>query len=201
MPLINTKIGEIQAKLVYTGPQYAGKTTNIRRVYESLPNNVKSELQIMPTGEQQTLFFDYFSVTLTRVHGMRCRIYVYGVPGQPRQTQARRMVLRGADAVVFVADSQADRFDENRASYADMKATLIEVGANYDRIPVVMQYNKRDLPALTPVERLDAVLNERHSTAIEAVALDGQGVVETFRAACAELVRNIVEQVPTLVVD
>lgn len=198
MPLINPKTREIHVKLVYCGPFLSGKTTNIRRVYESLPGGMKSELQILPAADEKTMFFDYFSVALSQVHGMVCRFLVYGVAGHPAQMQARRMVLRGADGIVFVADSAEERIAENAASLADVKATLIELDSDLNTLPLIVQLNKRDLPQVASVERLAQTLPLREGQWFEAVATDGVGVVETFRAACGEIVRKAVEQVQTL---
>lgn len=188
MPILNLKAREINCKIVYVGPSMGGKTTNIRAIHEQLPGSHTSDLQIIDTAEERTLFFDYFSVSLARVKGMQTRFLIYAVPGQDYYQSTRKMVLQGVDGIVFVADSDSARLQENIASLADLKALLLEHGYDYQALPLVLQFNKRDLPNICSVEQLNKALNEKGSKYIEAIALEGIGVAETFKAVCQEVI-------------
>lgn len=191
MPIINYRAREINCKVVYCGPSLGGKTTNIKAIYGSLPSQHKSELQVIDTNDDRTLFFDYFSLDLAQIHGMRVRFLIYAVPGQDYYKATRKMVLQGADGVVFVADSDASRLEDNIASLADLKALLLEHGYSYETMPLVLQFNKRDLPNILSNEQLNQALNDKNSKAFEAVAIDCVGVVETFKSICASVVAKL----------
>jgi mutual gliding-motility protein MglA len=191
MPIINYRAKEINCKVVYVGPSLGGKTTNIRSLYERLPSAHKSELQIIDTLDDRTLFFDYFSLDLTQIMGLRARFLVYAVPGQDYYKATRRMVLQGVDGIVFVADSDAQRLNDNKSSLADLKALLIEHGYDYDALPLVLQFNKRDLPNTLPVDELDLHLNDKGSLWFEAVATESVGVVECFKSVCGMVVKRL----------
>jgi signal recognition particle receptor subunit beta len=191
MAQINLKNREIRCKIVYCGPALGGKTTNIKWIYDQLPSARRSELQIIETDDERTLFFDYFSVDLARVNGMQLRFLCYAVPGQAYYKATRKMVLQGVDGIVFVADSDAARTNENIAALADLKALLIEHGYDYASIPLVVQFNKRDLPNIDSIEKLNELLNDKDSPFYEAVATEGRGVIETFRTVCNAVSRKI----------
>lgn len=191
MPIINVRAKEINCKIVYCGPSLGGKTTNIKAIYGSLPSQHKSELQVIDTHDDRTLFFDYFSLNLSQIRGMNARFLVYGVPGQDYYKATRKMVLQGVDGVVFVADSDSSRMKDNIASLADLKALLLEHGYDYNTIPLVLQYNKRDLPNISAVDDLNRGLNDKNSPFFEAVAIDGLGVVETFRRICSCVISKL----------
>jgi len=193
MPIINYRAREINCKIVYCGPSLGGKTTNIKAIYAALPAQHRSDLQIIDTADERTLFFDYFSLNVAQIRGMRARFLVYGVPGQDYYRATRKMVLQGVDGIVFVADSDATRLQDNVASLADMKALLVEHGYDYTTIPLVFQYNKRDLPNILSVEELNRALNDRGVPSFEAIAIQSVGVVETFKAICAAVVTKLNE--------
>ncbi|MFH0793918.1 MAG: GTPase domain-containing protein [bacterium] len=191
MPVINYKEKELSCKIVYFGPSLGGKTTNIKWVHKLLPQARRSDLQQVSTEGDRTLFFDFFSLNMSAVKGLRVSFQVYTVPGQQHYVSTRRMVLNGVDGLVFVADSEARRFDDNVESLMDLKTLLREYSYDFSSIPLVLQYNKRDLADLTPVERFEEILNERKDPSFEAVALEGKGVVPTFKTICSRVVASI----------
>lgn len=193
MPIINYRAREINCKIVYCGPSLGGKTTNIKAIHAALPAQHRSDLQIIDTADERTLFFDYFSLNVAQIRGMRARFLVYGVPGQDYYRATRKMVLQGVDGIVFVADSDATRLQDNIASLADMKALLVEHGYDYATIPLVFQFNKRDLPNILSVDELNRALNDRGVPSFEAIAIQSVGVVETFKAICAAVVTKLNE--------
>jgi signal recognition particle receptor subunit beta len=193
MPIINYRTREINCKVVYVGPSLGGKTTNISMIHKMVPGNSRTELQSIDTEGDRTLFFDYFSMDLEEIAGFKTKFLIYGVPGQPYYRSTRKMVLNGVDGLVFVADSDKSRLDDNVDSLEDLKSMLREYGYDYDSIPLVFQYNKRDLFFITPVEEFEEVLNERGCRSFEAIATQNKGVVETFRAVCREVVMRLNE--------
>jgi hypothetical protein len=193
MPIINYRAREINCKIVFCGPSLGGKTTNIRAIHTALPAQHRSELQIIDTADERTLFFDYFSLSVSQIKGMQARFLVYGVPGQDYYRATRKMVLQGVDGIVFVADSDANRLEDNIASLADMKALLLEHGYDYPNMPLVLQFNKRDLPNTLSTAQLDRALNDRNVPWFEAVAIESTGVVETFKTICGSVVAKLNE--------
>ncbi len=180
MALFNHATKEVTAKLVYYGPGLSGKTTNLRWIHDHVPFKTKGKLVSLATQTDRTLFFDFLPVELALVRGMRTRVQIYTVPGQVFYEATRRMVLKGCDAVVFVADSQAAMLDANAESLRSLHRNLLanEIDPS---IPQVLQYNKRDLPTALPVSALNARLNPGHLQYFEAVALKGTGVEETLK--------------------
>jgi signal recognition particle receptor subunit beta len=193
MPVLNTKDREIACKIVYCGPSLGGKTTNIKSLHSQLPAQHRSDLQIIDTADERTLFFDYFSVDLARIKGMQTKFLCYAVPGQDYYKTTRKLVLQGVDGIVFVADSDSSRLDDNIASLADLKALLLEHGYDYYAIPLVLQFNKRDLPNICSVDQLDQALNDKGGRHIEAIAIDGIGVTETFKSICNAVIARLNE--------
>jgi signal recognition particle receptor subunit beta len=191
MPVINHRERKISCKIVYCGPSVGGKTTNIKALHQTLPPQHRSDLQIFDTHDDRTLFFDYFSLNLATIRGMEAQFKVYSVPGQEYYRATRKMVLQGVDGVVFVADSDASRLDDNITALADLKVLLVEHGYDYDSIPLVLQWNKRDLPNILSAEVLNKNLNDRNVKTHEAVAVKGQGVVETFKLISAAVVMKL----------
>lgn len=191
MPIVNLRSREVNCKIVYCGPSLGGKTTNIKAIHGSLPDENRSPLQTIDTADDRTLFFDYFSMTLPLVKGMQARFLIYAVPGQDYYKATRKMVLQGVDGVVFVADSTPGRLQENIESLGDLKNLLTEHGYDYWSLPLVLQMNKRDLPDAHPLEAMAAALNERQVAVHEAVAIEGKGVLETFRTVCSEVVSRL----------
>ena len=197
MAVLNYKSREINCKIVYFGPSLGGKTTSIKAIHSATPDCRRSALQTIQTEGDRTLFFDFFSIDLGEVGGMRIRFQVYGVPGEPFYRATRKIVLTGADGIVFVADSASHRVGDNIASYSDLKEMLSEHGLDYNEIPLVMQYNKRDLADKVSVDQLEFYLNERKVPCFESIAMEGTGVREPFRAVCQTVVeklnRNLME--------
>jgi mutual gliding-motility protein MglA len=191
MAVINYRAREINCKIVYCGPSLGGKTTNIKSIYGLLPSQHKSELQIIDTHDDRTVFFDYFSLDLAQIKGMKAHFLVYGVPGQDYYKATRKMVLQGVDGIVFVADSDSRRLKDNIASLADVKALLLEHGYEYEKMPFVLQFNKRDLPNVSTIEEMNQHLNDRDHKYFEAVAVEGAGVAETFKSICASIVSKL----------
>jgi len=180
MALINYATREINAKVVYYGPGLCGKTTNIEQVYARIKDTGKGKLVTLPTQTDRTLFFDFLPMELGTLKNFRVRRHLYTVPGQVFYNSTRKMVLKGADGVVFVVDSQREMADENLQSLNNLDENLSETGMRVGDLPMVMQYNKRDLPDCASIEDLDNSLNMNRFPSFEAVAKEGEGVMETL---------------------
>jgi signal recognition particle receptor subunit beta len=192
MVLINYAGREINAKIVYYGPGLSGKTTNLECIYASVPQQSRGKMVSMKTRQDRTLFFDFLPLELGEVHGFRTRFLLYTVPGQVFYNATRKLVLKGADAVVFVADSGLGKMDDNRESLGNLDENLREQGLSLDTLPFVLQYNKRDLPQVYSIEELDQALNPRGVPAFEAAAASGKGVYETLHAVSRLLFQRLV---------
>jgi len=182
---------EINAKLVYYGAGLSGKTTNLEAIYEAVPDTSRGKMVSMKTQSDRTLFFDLLPLDLGEIMGFRTRFLLYTVPGQVFYNATRKLVLKGADAIVFVADSEVGKMEENKESLANLRANLAEYGLTLDNIPWVIQYNKRDLPNVYSVDELNAELNPAHVPSFEAVASEGKGVFETFRGVSHLLMEKV----------
>lgn len=182
MVLFNYSTKELTAKVVYYGPGLCGKTTNLQWIHEKLPIKNKGKMLSLATETDRTLFFDFLPIEIGTIRGMRTRIQLYTVPGQVFYNATRRMVLKGADAVCFVADSQEAMLDANLESYENMRQNLEANEIDPDEIPVVFQYNKRDLPNALPIEILNERMNPLNAPFYEAVAVKGIGVEDTLKA-------------------
>src|SRR5687768_3530476 len=191
MVLFNYSTKELTAKVVYYGPGLCGKTTNLQWIHEKLPIRNKGKMLSLATEADRTLFFDFLPIELGSIRGMKTRIQLYTVPGQVFYNATRRMVLKGADCMVFVADSQEPMIDANLDSLANLKENLEANEIDADEIPMVIQYNKRDLPNALPVEILNERLNPRGVPFYEAVAVKGQGVEETLKGVTATVFRSL----------
>ena len=193
MSLVNYATREITCKIVYYGPGRSGKTTNLHYIYGQVPTDRKGQMVSLATQTDRTLFFDFLPLDLGMISGFTTRFQLYTVPGQVYYQTTRRLVLQGADGVVFVADSQSRQLDENIESMQDLHANLAEHGVDARAIPLVIQYNKRDLPAdlILPVPTLDDSLNFRSVPAFEADALHGAGVFETLRGISELVLRRL----------
>src|SRR5258708_34343302 len=181
MVLFNYATKEITAKIVYYGPGLCGKTTNLQFVYDSLPSNNKSKMLSLATKTDRTLFFDFLPLDLGKIRGMRTKLQLYTVPGQVYYNSTRQLVLKGADGIVFVADSQDFALDANMESLQNLEDNLKRQGIRIREIPVVIQYNKRDLPNALPVAEIDKELNKLNAPKFESVATTGIGVEETLK--------------------
>ena len=198
MSLVNFTTREITCKLVYYGPGRSGKTTNLQYIYQRVPDDRRGHMVSLATQTDRTLFFDFLPIELGAISGFRTRFQLYTVPGQVYYNATRKLVLQGADGVVFVADSQARQLDENIESMQNLHANLLEQGIDIRTVPVVVQYNKQDLPQdliLTPAE-LDEAINFREWPSFPADALKGQGVFETLRSLSERVLRRLSEAEP-----
>jgi signal recognition particle receptor subunit beta len=191
MVLFNYSTKELTAKVVYYGPGLCGKTTNLQWIHEKLPIRNKGKMLSLATETDRTLFFDFLPIDLGTIRGMKTRIQLYTVPGQVFYNATRRMVLKGADCVVFVCDSQEAMIDANLESLENMRQNLEANEINPDDMPLVLQYNKRDLPNALPIEILNEKLNPRGLPFHEAVAIKGQGVEETLKGVTALVFRTL----------
>lgn len=182
---------EITAKIVYYGPGMCGKTTNLQKVHDLMNPQTKGDLLSVATETDRTIYFDFLPLKLGKIAGFDFVVRVFTVPGQPYYAETRRIVLQGADGVVFVADSQRFMLDQNRDSLLDLKKNLRINGLDYNSIPLVLQYNKRDLTDISPTAELDAALNERKLKAFEASAFAGKNVVETLKHITLQVFRHV----------
>ena len=189
MSFINYAAREINCKLVYYGPGLCGKTTNLQYIYSKMDPSNRGKLISLATETERTLFFDFLPLELGTIRGFKTRFHLYTVPGQVFYDASRKLILRGADGVIFVADSQVERMESNIESLENLEANLAEQKQRLEAMPFVQQYNKRDLPNIVPVEELQAALNPRNVPWYEACAPKGLGVFETLKAV-AKLVLN-----------
>ena len=199
MALINQRAREIHFKVVYYGPGRGGKTTNLTLLHARLPAERPGRLLSIATESESTLFFDFLPVDLGVVNGFATRFHLYTVPGQTYYRLSRRAVLQGVDGLVFVADSHPSREQANLESLADLEDHLRTIGLTereIARVPRVMQYNKRDLSAAVPVEKMRALLNPRVLPEFEAVATEGRGVSETLRTVCKAVLARLAPAAP-----
>ena len=182
MSFINYASREINCKIVYYGPGLCGKTTNLQFVYQKTAPEAKGKMISLATETERTLFFDFLPLALGEIRGFKTRFHLYTVPGQVFYDASRKLILKGVDGVVFVADSQDERYEANIESMENLRFNLAEQGYDIEKIPFVIQYNKRDLPNVTPVEELRKELNTRDVPDFEACAHTGEGVFETLKA-------------------
>lgn len=191
MSMINYASREINCKIVYYGPGLGGKTTNLEYVFNKVNPETRGKLISLATETERTLFFDFLPVDLGTVKGFNTRFHLYTVPGQVYYNASRRLILRGVDGVVFVADSRAERMDANIASLHNLYENLAEHGYEPGKLPLVVQYNKRDLPDAVGIEELRAQLNPTGLPDFEAVALTGEGVFDTLKAVSKLVLKSL----------
>ena len=198
MSLVNFTTREITCKIVYYGPGRSGKTTNLHYIYGRVPESRRGRMVSLATQTDRTLFFDFLPIDLGQISGFTTRFQLYTVPGQVYYNATRRLVLQGADGVVFVADSQARQLDENLESLQNLQANLLEHGVDIRTLPVVMQYNKQDLPRelILQLVELDDALNFRSVPSFPADALHGNGVFETLKAITELVLRRLAQGAP-----
>ena len=178
---INRKLGELNLKVVYYGPSLSGKTTNLEYIHANIDPKLRSELVSLKTHEDRTLFFDFLQLELGRIRGLKPKFNLYTVPGQVIYTASRRLVLEGADGVVFVADSQADRLRDNSDLMGTLAAHLSKMGHRLTDYPIVLQCNKQDLPDALPPEDLRRRLQQDDMPCLGSVATEGVGVFESLK--------------------
>jgi signal recognition particle receptor subunit beta len=191
MAVIKYASKEIICKIVYYGPGRAGKTTNVKYLFSRIPENRKSDIISMATKQDRTLFFDFMPVELGSFKGFNTRLQIYTVPGQVIYDSTRRLVLRGADGVVFVADSLRSRMEDNVWSWENMVENLKENNINMREIPIVIEYNKRDLDDIIPLEELEEELNPDHYISFPSIATTGEGLIEVFKTIGTEVLKNV----------
>jgi signal recognition particle receptor subunit beta len=182
MSFINYSSREINCKIVYYGPGLCGKTTNLQYVYARTSPEAKGKMISLATETERTLFFDFLPLSLGEIRGFKTRFHLYTVPGQVFYDASRKLILKGVDGVVFVADSQIERMEANLESVENLRVNLAEQGYDLNKIPYVVQYNKRDLPNIATVEELRRLLNAKGVPEYQAVAPTGVGVFDTLKA-------------------
>jgi len=184
---INYVAREINCKIVYYGPGLGGKTTNLQYIYQITSSENKGKLISLATETERTLFFDFLPIDLGQIRGFRTRFHLYTVPGQVFYDSSRKLILKGVDGVVFVADSQEERMDANLESVSNLAENLKEHGFDIAKIPYVLQLNKRDLPSAMPAEELTRQLQVKGEPVIEAVATQGVGILTTLKAVARQI--------------
>jgi signal recognition particle receptor subunit beta len=182
MSFINYSSREINCKIVYYGPGLCGKTTNLQYVYAKTAAEAKGKMISLATETERTLFFDFLPLSLGEIRGFKTRFHLYTVPGQVFYDASRKLILKGVDGVVFVADSQIERMEANLESVDNLRQNLAEQGYDLDKLPYVVQYNKRDLPNVATVDELHRLINVRNVPEYQAVAPTGAGVFDTLKA-------------------
>jgi signal recognition particle receptor subunit beta len=191
MSFVNYHTKEINCKIVYYGPGLGGKTTNIQFIYQKTSSQNKGQMITLNTENERTLFFDFLPLDLGEIRGFKTRFHLYTVPGQVFYEASRKLILRGVDGLVFVADSQVERMEANLESFHGLEKNLLDQGYDLAKVPMVMQWNKRDLPNIVPVEDLQLQLNKRKNPSFEAIASQGHGVFETLKMVSKSVLLNI----------
>jgi signal recognition particle receptor subunit beta len=191
MSFINYSSREINCKLVYYGPGLGGKTTNLQFIYARTSPEAKGKMISLATETERTLFFDFLPLSLGEIRGFKTRFHLYTVPGQVFYDASRKLILKGVDGVVFVADSQNERMEANIESLENLRLNLTEQGYNLDKLPYIIQYNKRDLPNAAPLEEMRQLLNPTHVPEFEACATTGVGVFETLKAIAKSVLTEL----------
>ena len=191
MSLVNYSTREITCKIVYYGPGRSGKTSNLQYIHAYVPDDKKGPMVSLATETDRTLFFDFLPLDLGSISGFKTRIQLYTVPGQVYYNATRKLVLRGADGVVFVADSQREQLNENIESLRNLHENLLDENINVRDFPMVLQYNKRDLPGVVSIEELDEALNYRGVPAFGAATINGEGVFETLKGVSQLVLQSL----------
>ncbi len=192
MSFINYSSREINCKIVYYGPGLCGKTTNLQHIYLKTNPDLKGKMITLATETERTLFFDFLPLALGEIRGFKTRFHLYTVPGQVFYDASRKLILKGVDGVVFVADSQIERMEANIESLENLRINLKEQGYELDKVPYVVQYNKRDLPNAAPLEEMQQLVNPGKTfPEFEACATTGEGVFETLKAVARGVLRGL----------
>ena len=191
MSFINYSSREINCKIVYYGPGLCGKTTNLQYIYNKTNPEAKGKMISLATETERTLFFDFLPLALGQIRGFRTRFHLYTVPGQVFYDASRKLILKGVDGVVFVADSQVERMEANLESFDNLKINLQDQGYDLDKLACVVQYNKRDLPNAAPLEEMKRLLNPSSVLDFEACATVGKGVFETLKAVAKGVLTDL----------
>jgi signal recognition particle receptor subunit beta len=191
VPFISPTSREVSCKIVYCGPGLGGKTTNLLQIRDRIPAKSRGRLVSIATRGDRTLFFDFLPMELGQIKGYTTRFHLYTVPGQVHYEASRRLILRGADGIVVVVDSQRDRLDANIESLYELESALDDQGIDLTKLPAVIQYNKRDLLDICKVDQLERELNPLSFPKFEAVAVRGEGVVDTLKTACKKVLAGL----------
>ena len=191
MSFINFVARDINCKIVYYGAGLGGKTSNLQWIFDQTVGKTGGKMISLATEADRTLFFDFLPLDLGTVRGFKTRFHLYTVPGQVFYEASRKLILRGVDGVVFVADSQAERMDANHESLENLQENLKEYGYDFAEMPYVLQLNKRDLPSVMGVDELSQALNKKEETVLEAVAINGTGVFETLREVSRQVLAKL----------
>jgi len=191
MPHLDINKKQLVFKIVYYGPGMSGKTTNLLFIHKKIFDKYKGDMIILDTEEERTLFFDFFPVSLGSIQGFSLKIHLYTIPGQVYYEASRRIILEGADAIVFVADSNPARLEDNIEMYKRMLSNLESFGVDMQTFPIVLQYNKRDFSELIPIGQMEEILNIPSTIkATESVAINGKGVMKTLQLISKEMINN-----------
>ncbi len=196
MSFINYMAREINCKLVYYGPGLCGKTTNLQYIYERTNPEAKGKMISLATETERTLFFDFLPLSLGEIRGFKTRFHLYTVPGQVFYDASRKLILKGVDGIIFVADSQIERLEANQESVENLRTNLAEQGYSLEKIPYVIQYNKRDLPNAVDVAELRSLLNPMGVPDFEANARSGVGVFDTLKATSKLVLQELKKGAP-----
>jgi mutual gliding-motility protein MglA len=191
LSFINFAAREINCKIVYYGAGLGGKTTNLQVIYQKTADQQKGKMSSLATETERTLFFDFLPLDLGSVRGFKTRIHLYTVPGQVFYDASRKLILRGVDGIVFVADSQEQRMDANVEALENLMSNLREHGYDFNKIPYVLQLNKRDLPNILPIDLLSTELRKKNEPIVEAVAFQGVGVFETLKEIAKQVLTEL----------
>ncbi|MCK5072130.1 MAG: gliding-motility protein MglA [Bacteriovoracaceae bacterium] len=191
MSFVNYHTKEINCKIVYYGPGLGGKTTNLQFVYQKTSSNSKGKIISMNTENERTLFFDFLPLDLGEIRGFKTRFHLYTVPGQVFYEASRKLILRGVDGIIFVADSQVEKMEANIDSLKSLEENLTEQGHDIAKLPMVMQWNKRDLSNITSVVDMKHKLNKWDIPFFEGVAINGEGVFETLKMISKMVLMNL----------
>ncbi len=194
MASINYALKEISCKIVYYGPGMCGKTTNLQYIHQHTAADKRGNMVSLATPGERTLFFDFLPLEAATIHGFRTKFQLYTVPGQVMYNSTRKLVLRGVDGIIFVCDSQWEKLRENLESFRNLEDNLATYGYSLETTPYVVQYNKRDLPNIAPVEYLQFLINPRQVPSLEAVAIAGKGVFEALGEVCGRVLANLAEK-------
>lgn len=191
MSFVNYVTKEVNCKIVYYGPGLGGKTTNIQHVYQKTSGANKGNIISLNTENERTLFFDFLPLDLGEIRGFKTRFHLYTVPGQVFYEASRKLILRGVDGIIFVADSQVERMESNIESLKSLEKNLVDQGYDIRKLPLVLQWNKRDLPNTTSVADLHSALNKWDAPEFEAIATSGDGVFDTLKTISKLVLMNL----------
>ena len=191
MSFINYATKEINCKIIYFGAGLSGKTTNVQYIYEHTQQEQRGRMVTLSTENERTLFFDFLPLAVGDVRGYRTRFHLYTIPGQTFYEISRQFILKGVDGIVFVADSQSERMEANIESFESLEKSLERQGYDLNKVPLVFQYNKRDMPGIVSIRELESTFNPMRRPYYEAIASQGQGVMETLQSISQSVIREL----------